>query len=202
MKTIYIYPLLFILICSIDSIGQNNLIRNPSAEDPSNDATPYFPGLVDNRTPKSYYSSGGWNTTNYGGQDGLEVWEDRLKTKTTILTAPAQLPEKLDLLLHSPEWFMVTPIGGDDRFRAFENGNLINPHSGDGYIGMGPGELVQQKFKSNNKFEEGESYTLNFYIRPLENGGSESDLWSGVSHGGDWSDGLDLKVYLRKKKMK
>ena len=209
MKTKHkILLLLSIPFLCLNIRGQNNLIHNAVIEQPTNDSTPFYPGLIDNRVVKSYHYSGGWQTTNLGSQTGLSVWEDDIKVKTTILEAPGQLPEKVDLLLHSPDWFMTNTYFHNlynwKKFRIIEGGVDILPHSGQGYMGMGPGELVQQKFFNSNKFEEGESYTLNFYIRPINNQSSfaDSDKISSQGYGADWSTGLDLKVYLRKNKMK
>jgi hypothetical protein len=184
--------------------GQNNLIHNAVIEQPVNEDTPFYPGLVDNRTVKYYTYSGGWQTTNLGNQGGLSVWEDDIKVITTVLTGSGQLPEKVDLLLHSPEWFMTNTYASLKKIRVVEDNVNIVPHSGIGYLGMGPGELVQQKFFNANKFKEGEKYTLNFYIRPIkdQNSYADSDKIGAQGYGGDWSDGLDLKVYLRKNKMK
>jgi len=179
-----------LLFLGLISYGQSNLIHNALLEQPINNATPFYKGLVDNYTPKGYYYSGGWHTVDYGEQEGLSVWESRINPKTTILTEPGESPEKVQLLLHSPDWFMVNKFGGVDKIRETESGADVMPFSGMGYVGMGPGELMQQKFFVSNKFEESESYTLNFYIRTIDNPAR------------DWSTGLDLKVYFRKSKMK
>jgi flagellar hook assembly protein FlgD len=208
MKTRYKILLVFIFLMGLNVKGQNNLIHNAVIEQPVNDSTPFYPGLVDDRTVKSYYYASGWQTDNWGHQDGLSVWEDDIKVITTVLEEPGQLPEKVDLLLHSPDWFMTNTYNYNSynwkKLRIIENQVDIVPHSGLGYLGMGPGELVQQKFFNANKFEEGKQYTLNFYIRPIsdQNSSAESDKIGGQGYGGDWSTGLDLKVYLRKNDMK
>ncbi len=171
------------------SFGQDNMIHNAVADQPTHNNTPFFLALVDDYTPKTYTYSGGWNTTNHGNQEGLSVWESDMRTVTKIITAPAELPEKIQFKLHSPDWYMVNQFDGNDKIRLTESGEDILPHAGLGYIGMGPGELIQQKFFDANKFEEGETYTLRFYIRSVD----------GPTR--DWSTGLDLNVYLRKNDM-
>lgn len=171
------------------SFGQDNLIHNAVADQPTYNPTPFYDALVDDYSPKTYTYSGGWNTTDHGNQEGLSVWESDMRTVTKIITAPAELPEKIQFKLHSPDWYMVNDYGGFEKHRLTEGGVDIVPHSGLGYIGMGPGELVQQKFFDANKFEEGETYTLRFYVRSID----------GPTR--DWSTGLDLNVYLRKNDM-
>ncbi len=172
------------------SFGQDNLIHNAVADQPTHNATPFYLALVDDYSPKTYTYSGGWNTTNHGNQEGLSVWESDMKTVTKVITAPAESPEKIQFKLHSPDWYMVNKYDGYEKLRLSEGGTDIVPHAGLGYIGMGPGELIQQKFFDANKFEEGETYTLQFYIRSIND----------PSH--DWSTGLDLNVYFRKNNMK
>ncbi|MEM6717744.1 MAG: T9SS type A sorting domain-containing protein [Bacteroidota bacterium] len=172
------------------SFAQDNLIHNAIADQPSYNATPFYKGLVDDYEPKGYTYSGGWVTTSFGMQEGLSVWESDMKTVTKIVTAPSLPSEKRQFLLHSPDWYMVNSDGGFDKIRLTESGSDIMPHAGLGYIGMGPGELIQQKFFDANKFEEGETYRLQFYVRTYDDPTR------------DWSTGLDLNVYLRKSKMK
>ncbi|AXG71931.1 hypothetical protein KORDIASMS9_04189 [Kordia sp. SMS9] len=171
------------------SFGQDNLIHNAVADQPTFNETPFYKGLVDDYSPKAYTYSGGWNTTNFGNQEGLSVWESDMKTVTKIIEESGELPVKSQFLLHSPDWYMVNAFDGTDKIRLTESGSDIMPHSGLGYMGMGPGELIQQKFFDDNKFEEGETYRLQFYVRtyddPLR----------------DWSTGVDLNVYLRKNNM-
>lgn len=171
------------------SFGQENLIHNAVADQPSYNATPYYRGLVDDYEPKGYYYSGGWIEESYGMQEGLSVWESDIKTVTKVIEAPGELPEKRQFLLHSPDWYMINKYDGYQKLRLTESGEPIMPHAGLGYIGMGPGELVQQQFFDANKFEEGETYRLQFYVR----------TYNDPTH--DWSTGLDLNVYLRKSKM-
>ncbi|QHI35902.1 hypothetical protein IMCC3317_12500 [Kordia antarctica] len=172
------------------SFGQDNLVHNAVADQPTYNPTPFYKGLVDDYSPKAYTYSGGWNTTNFGNQEGLSVWESDMRTVTKIITAPGELPVKSQFLLHSPDWFMVNTHSGTNKLRAYdEDGSVVMPYSGLGYMGMAPGELVQQKFFNANKFEEGETYTLRFYIRSINNASR------------DWSTGLDLNVYLRKNDM-
>ncbi len=190
----YLLALIFLWGMFDYAKGQNNLIHNAIIEQPINVYSPLYPGLVDDRVHKEYYYSGGWQIQNYGNQTGLDVWTDRLKTKKITDSFG-----KTFVLLHSPEWFMTNiywdgPNAYSKLTIADSPGSTIQPHSGEGYIGMGLGELVQQKFFNSNKFEEGESYTLNFYIRPVDN--------NNIFSNSNWSQGLDLKVYLRKSKMK
>ncbi|KAB8153044.1 T9SS type A sorting domain-containing protein [Kordia sp. TARA_039_SRF] len=172
------------------SFGQENLIHNAVVDQPTYNATPFYVSLVDDYSPKYYTYSGGWIEDDRGNQEGLSVWEGDMHLVTKVITAPAVEPEKIQFELHSPDWYMINKYDGYQKLRLTESGEPIMPHAGLGYIGMGPGELVQQQFFDANKFEEGETYRLQFYVRTYDDPTR------------DWSTGLDLNVYLRKSKMK
>ncbi len=215
----FLIALLFLFVCKI-SLSQNNLIHNAVIEQPTNENTPFYHSLVDDRDIK-YYSqnnNGNWNSENIGSRTGLSVWEEDRKEITMWVDSYTGMRQKIFAQLHSPDWHMYDDSDNHKRFHVTEseivNGSYVYtdviPHDGQGYLGLGPGELVEQKFFDDNKFESGKSYTLNFYIRTISGGILDADDYdansgyyeSQYTAGNNWSTGLDLKVFLKKAKMK
>lgn len=171
------------------SWGQN-LIQNGNCDQPGNAHAPGYKAMVDDRSSEA--------TEGQGDESGMDNWE-------------CQFKKKGDYHLHSPDWFMdgvfqelidgTSTMGTFPKLSLEDNGVDVDPMFGNGFIGMGPGELIQQKFASNNRLEDNETYLLRFYIRTTSNNISFMGAQGVINPGGspDWTLGqTHLKVFLRK----
>lgn len=193
-----IYISIFILLWQFSAFGQiNNLIRNGSFESPDGAAGPHYYGLVDknNDEKRDIFIADAFcnKITEASNQKCVQYWRSDVnwdKKGGGIFGGDCQWGD-----LHSPDWFLVAPsFLYLQEPTPFPGGPLqtVNANSGSGYIGMGPAELIQQKFDNDNKFIEGKEYTLSLYIRTTGKYGAGSNA--------DWisPNNCNLKVYLRK----
>lgn len=145
-----------------------NIIKNHSFEDG-----------IDNSKPDNIAQAG-----------FLQFWSDNLTTKSE---------SNMIYYLHSPEWFKdsygyINMVEYNQAHQPIH----INANSGVGYIGMGFGELIQQKLSNNLKFNEGITYYLSLYIRPIVYPVYSYYGYFGYS---SWSNYVNLKVYAAKKEI-
>jgi hypothetical protein len=103
----------------------------------------------------------------------VEDWDQDMK-------APILRPVKL----HSPDYFSETP----PLFYCYSNA-----HSGDKYIGMGRGEMIEQDFEGSDGFvfKVGQPYRVKLWVK----------MSRGMLHEKDWDNAATLSIMLRKDKL-
>ena len=198
----FIRTIIFVLVTSYNIFSQNNLIHNASFEDVDID----------------YWDS----PCKIGQAECMEVWEDDHQFLWNSLTACSQYLHCSETFCspcampHSPDWFMSQGfhayVGYKDKPTPANPHGLvhtINARTGSGYIGMFPGELIEQKFFNSVPIIGGKKYVFSMYIQI-----ARSDFFrfnssppallplnNTIPNFGDNSV-MDLNIYLGKNKIK
>lgn len=176
-------PLLLILnMINLSILGQN-IIHNASFEDKD-----------DNEAP--------WTPSTHSSVEKMQIWEDDM----SIANDPAFIGQTC-AYMHSPDWYkygsghiwlkeiLTTPP-------TFPTWTPVLANTGDGYVGMGSGELIEQQFFTSNPIKQGVDYTMSMYIRLFPQVTvTNTDIYE---FGDPWPlDGIvHLKVFLSTQKIK
>lgn len=97
------------------------------------------------------------------------------------------------IYLHSPDLFSAEYGHFVEKIFLNNTTQIISAHSGNKYIGMGRGELIEQEFYESDNLEPGKIYKVKFFIQPST---------AFYFDNGNWTSPTVLSVMLRTKKMK
>jgi hypothetical protein len=155
------------LVISCDLFSQSNLILNSSFELEDNyssvfyQPSPLTEAAVDDFIYyEMFFDQSGKCKSNKVMQAGLQSWSSDMKIVKKWGNSNCAT-----YYLHSPDWYYFDL--STSKNRVYDNTTLqyVSGNTGQGYIGMKGGELIQQKFGTMGYLENSQKYTM----RPLQN---------------------------------
>ncbi|MCA0431331.1 MAG: T9SS type A sorting domain-containing protein [Bacteroidetes bacterium] len=147
------FKLFFILFfCEIYVFSQNNLIHNSSfefAESGQPLLTPCKIGLADLLDV--------WETDDFFG--GVCTYKK--------CDGPQNCECKANCKFHSPDWFVNNSLYCNAAERADSNQSpqIVQPKTGEKFIGFRTKEIIQQKFFNSSPIQGGKTYVFSAYVR-------------------------------------
>lgn len=195
--------IVFFVFFMLPSVAQNNLIHNASFED------------VDSDNSDSPCKVSQLENAQVWEDDHQFIWNDPLSPCANYLKcsentcAPCADP-------HSPDWFKSDNLHATLSYKdlpiingVWHTTYNVQGRTGSGFIGMFPGELVEQKFFNSNQIVGGKKYTFSMYVQiakpefyRMQKSPPVAYPISDVLAGFNDNSVLDLNVYLGKNKIK
>lgn len=202
-------------MCNFIGISQ---VLNGSFEAPNNVNTPKFLTLVDKGNNEKHdvltrFCEGNkCKKSSFKDQICVEDWRSDfiLKQNSQNSACTNGNPDGCrEYYLHSPDWFSTSTFIENFQIKSKirlqeqvpQSNNYVDvfANTGNSYIGIGPGELLQQELDQNNQLLPGNGYTLSLYLRPVVNPQVKGPDGTSNLGFGSWSNPnkCTLRVYLR-----